>query len=188
MKLSDIEEEIRKCNACDLSKQRRNPVPGSGGFKKKVMLIGEAPGFYEDIKGEPFVGAAGKFLDELLKIAGLSREDVFITNVVKCRPPNNRRPTEQEVEKCSHFLDEQIEILKPKFIITLGDVALKYMLKKLKLKGKKLSEIHSIPFNLLNSIWIPTYHPAAALHNARKREEILKDWEKIKIILSRNEG
>ncbi len=185
--LVEISEEIKKCRACNLSKFRKNPVPGSGGFRKKVLLIGEAPGFYEDLKGEPFVGAAGKFLDELLSIAGLGREDVFITNVVKCRPPNNRRPTSQEIEKCKRFLDKQIEILKPRVIITLGDVALNYMLKKLKLKRRSISQIHGTPFNLLTYVWIPTYHPAAALHNPKKKEEILEDWKKIKLILEKNE-
>ena len=185
--IKEIEREIKNCRKCDLFKNRTNPVPGSGSYKSKIMLIGEAPGYWEDKKGEPFVGKAGKFLDELLLLIGRRREEVFITNVVKCRPPNNREPTEEEVKACTPYLDRQIEIIKPKIIVTLGNVATTYIFKKFGLKVESISRIHGKVFEvstLLGKIKIiPMYHPATALYNPRMKDVLREDWKKLRGLL-----
>jgi len=129
--IENIKKEVKNCRKCDLHKQRSNSVAGEGLPHSTIMLIGEAPGYWEDQKGRPFVGAAGKFLDELLRIAGLERKDVFITNILKCRPPRNREPTQEEIRACTPYLNRQIDIIKPRLIITLGNVATFYILKKI---------------------------------------------------------
>ncbi|MCW1303473.1 MAG: uracil-DNA glycosylase [Candidatus Nanoarchaeia archaeon] len=180
----ELAERIRKCRACSLSTSRKHVVIGEGGFRQKILLIGEAPGFYEDLQGRPFVGNAGKILDEMLSMVGWSREDVFITNVVKCRPPGNRRPRLEEIQKCGKFLEEQISLLGPRTIITLGDVATSFIFKKFGIRGGRISEVHGKQFKINNISIVPMFHPAAALHDPRKRKEMIEDWRKIKQILS----
>ena len=169
--LRQIAEEVQKCARCPLHKARRNPVPGEGPANAEIMFIGEAPGFYEDVQGRPFVGAAGKFLDELLESAGLRREDVFITNIVKCRPPGNRDPQPEELEGCEPYLDRQIEAIQPKVIVTLG----RYSMNKF-LPGAKISALHGQVFKVNGRLIVPMYHPAAALHQPSLRPKVEADF------------
>lgn len=162
--VSEMNERIRECKLCRLCEARNLAVPGSGlvGKDLGVMFVGEGPGRNEDLRGEPFVGAGGKLLDSALKMAGLDRCSVFITNIVKCRPPENRRPLEDEIEICtSNYLDRQIELLKPKLICTLGATALEYFIGK-----KSIGKLHG---KLLKSdtstLLFPAYHPAAIFRN-----------------------
>jgi DNA polymerase len=184
MNLEDIAKKIRKCRRCKLYKSRKNAVPGDGYHKAKIVLVGEAPGFNEDLQGKPFVGKAGKLLDELLKHAGLKRDEIFITNIVKCRPPDNRTPSFKEIKTCSLFLNQQLKILKPKLVIALGNVAASYFFKKFNLKFSSMKKAHgkiySISNFLFNFFLIPTYHPAAILRNLTLKSEALKDWKIIK--------
>ena len=125
-----LEDAVANCRKCSLWKTRSNPVVGGGSKDAKVMFIGEAPGYWEDVKGRPFVGRAGRVLDELLESINLSREEVYITNILKCRPPNNRNPLQSEIEACTPYLDRQIELMNPEIIATLGNFALSYISEK----------------------------------------------------------
>ncbi len=187
MRIEELEKEIHLCKRCGLYKNRKNAVPGEGNIFSRIILIGEAPGYHEDLQGRPFVGAAGKFLDELLRIVGIKRENVYITNVVKCRPPNNREPTDQEIKLCSKFLEKQITLIKPKLIITLGNVAKNYIFKKFKLKNEPISKIHGKVYKVvsIDSVItiIPMYHPAAGLYDPKRKDVILKDWLNVRDII-----
>ncbi len=189
MNLNDIANEIKKCKKCPLYKTRRNPVPGAGSSSAKIMLVGEAPGYNEDVEGIPFVGRAGKFLDELLGRIGIDRKDVFITNIIKCRPPGNRDPTEDEINACHSYLDEQIYFLKPKIICTLGRFSMNYILDKYGVSHGSISEEHGKIFevkNLLGKFFvIPMYHPAAALYNPQLKNIMEKDFEILKDVMKR---
>ncbi len=182
MELEKLNEEIRNCKKCDLYKYRKNVVPGEGPSNSKVMLVGEAPGRFEDIQGRPFVGAAGKLLNEILFNLGVKRSDLFITNVVKCRPPNNRDPTEEEIKKCSPYLDLQISIIRPKLLITLGRHSSKYLIEKFGGKFSSISSVHGKVFHFSTIFGdfylVPTYHPAAAIYNPSLRESIEKDMRR----------
>ena len=169
----DIVDEIRKCKKCSLWKTRKNPVPGEGGFQRRIMFVGEAPGKWEDIKGRPFVGSAGKYLDELLFSIGLSRGDVYITNIVKCRPPGNRDPKDEEIRACAPYLDYQITSMKPKVICPLGRFSAKYILEKFGFAMKSISEVQGRIFRGDIDI-LPMYHPAAALYHAQWKQELEK--------------
>lgn len=180
--LEQIAEDVKKCAKCPLAKMRTNAVPGEGNPQADIMFVGEGPGQHEDMQGRPFVGAAGKFLEEMLGVIGLKREDVYITNIVKCRPPGNRDPEEVEVETCcTSYLNFQIAIMKPKLIVTLGRHSLKWFLKEeipiskvhgqLKLiTNKKTGEAQHI---------LPLYHPAAALYSGSQRPVHIEDFKKI---------
>jgi|BEDMetMinimDraft_2_1075160.scaffolds.fasta_scaffold15281_2 uracil-DNA glycosylase family 4 len=173
--LKVLEDEIRKCNLCPLRQYRKNAVPGEGAYNSKIMFIGEAPGEEEDKQGRPFVGKAGQVLNEILKEVGIKREEVFITNVVKCRPPHNREPNDEESNTCiKNYLEKQIELIKPSLIVLLGNVAIKYVLKlnePSKIRGKKYIKN--------NTIYFPTYHPAVALYNPKMKDALLKDFKTI---------
>jgi len=151
------------------------------------MFVGEAPGYWEDQKGLPFVGRAGRILDELLESIGLDREDVYITNIVKCRPPNNRDPTEEEIRTCSPYLDLQIDIIRPRVIIPLGRHSMAYILKKFGFDVEPISRIHGKMFEartLFGRIIImPMYHPAVALYRPAMKEELEKDFRKIRELI-----
>jgi len=180
-KLKEIEDEIKKCKKCPLHEKRKNPVAGEGNPDAKVLLIGLGPGYNENLQGSPFVGAAGKFLDELLGLANLKREDVFITNIMKCYLPNNFA-TQEEIETCTPYLERQIEIIRPKVIITLGNVATSFIFEKFGLKVQRIGEIHGEIFkvdNLFKTRIIPMYHPASALYNPNMKEILREDWKKI---------
>jgi len=190
--MSAIEEEVRNCRKCGLWKTRKKAVPGAGDLDSEIVFIGEAPGYWEDVKGLPFVGAAGKLLDELLEKVGLSRSEVYITNILKCRPPKNRDPLPEEVEVCTPYLERQLEIIKPRFIVTLGRHSAKYMLSKI---GYKISgitrvrgKIYEADFWGLDVCILPTFHPAAALYNVKLRDYLEKDFQLLKEELEKNRG
>lgn len=178
-KLEALRQQIETCTRCELHRTANNAVPGEGNPNARILLIGEAPGFHEDSQGKPFVGNSGKFLTELLAKAGLSREDVFITNVVKHRPPGNRDPLPDEMTACAHFLREQIEIINPDVIVTLGRFSMaKYF------PGERISKIHGQPKEVDGRYIVPMYHPAAALHNGSLRPELEADFLKLPRLLA----
>jgi len=177
--LSLIAEQVRACTKCPLSLNRTNAVPGEGPPDAAVVIIGEGPGRNEDLQGRPFVGAAGKQLDGLLKDAGLVRDDVYITNVVKCRPPENRRPTDAEAEACHPYLERQIQLLRPTVIVLLGDSALKRFL-----PGQTLGGAHGRLFNREGLALFPTYHPAAMIYNRTLEKVSSEDFEALGKILA----
>ncbi len=176
--LEQIASEVRVCILCDLHKTRNKAVPGEGPADAEIMLIGEGPGFNEDQQGRPFVGAAGKFLEELLAQAGLERTDVWITNVVKCRPPSNRDPLPDELASCNQYLERQIAAVDPKIIITLGRFSMgKYM------PGVKITQVHGQMKRVGDRFVIAMFHPAAALHQAALKPAILADFAKLPKLL-----
>jgi len=185
--LRKIEEQIRSCTRCPLHEHRTNPVPGEGGFRKGVLFVGEAPGRNEDLQGRPFVGRAGKLLDELLESIGLSREDVYITNVLKCRPPNNRDPKEEEISACSPYLEAQIAALSPKLVVTLGRFAWAWFCERYGIPYRKLTEAHGRLYSsstLFGSVRVfPTFHPAAALRRREILDLLREDFRTLKEIL-----
>jgi uracil-DNA glycosylase family 4 len=184
--ICDIENEIKICMRCSLSKTRKNPVPGDGNVTTGIMLIGLGPGYHENLEGKPFVGAAGKFLDELLKLAGLDRGAVYITNVIKCYLPDNK-PKEDQIETCGSYLDRQIETIKPRVIFTLGNIATAYIFQKFGITLQGIGKIHGQVFKTSNLFLqariIPMFHPASALYNPKMKETLRKDWERIKNII-----
>ncbi len=177
-RLAEIAEQIRSCTRCPLHQTRTRAVPGEGPAQPRVMLIGEAPGFYEDRSGRPFVGAAGRFLNALLARAGLTREEVFITNIVKCRPPRNRDPLPAEVEACKPYLEEQIRLLNPQVIVTLGRFAMAYFLPQ-----ARISRVHGQPFQVGDRWVVPMYHPAAGLYREALRPVIEADFDRLRAFL-----
>ncbi|HEY9121838.1 MAG TPA: uracil-DNA glycosylase [Brevefilum sp.] len=172
--LKEIGEQTSVCTRCKLHYSRRNAVPGAGNPSSTLMFIGEGPGFHENQQGLPFVGAAGSFLDELLAEAGLKREDVFITNVVKCRPPGNRDPQPEELEACKPYLERQIAAINPDVIVTLGRFSMGHFI-----NNGKISSIHGRTFWSGGRMIVPMYHPAAALHQPSLRSVVLEDFQKL---------
>ncbi len=180
----ELENAIKNCTRCQLYKNRKNAVPGEGPKETFVMFIGEAPGVTEDEMGRPFVGAAGKLLTMIMENLGISRNSIYITNVVKCRPPNNREPNDEEIEKCNIYLETQIRLIKPRIIVTLGNIAGKTIFSMgrerwegvMKMRGK----VYNIKlFDLIVSV-IPTIHPAAALYNPPLKNILLQDLKIVK--------
>ena len=172
--LSEIAEEVKICQRCELHHLRKNAVPGEGPADAKIMFIGEGPGFHENEQGRPFVGQAGKFLDELLAAAGLLRKQVFIANVVKCRPPGNRDPKEEELAACADFLERQIAAIKPRIIVTLGRFSMaRYM------PLAKISQVHGKPIWDDERLIVPMYHPAAALHQPPLKATLISDFRRL---------
>ena len=176
--MSQIDREISVCTDCPLSRNRSRAVPGEGPENAEVMLVGEAPGFNEDKQGRPFVGAAGHFLDQLLALARLRREDVYITNTVKCRPLNNRDPLPAEMATCRKYLDRQIAVVAPKVILTLGRHSLTSFLPK-----ETIGKARGKPRNISGTTLFPMYHPAAALHQPSLRQVIEEDMRKLPALL-----
>ena len=176
--LAQIASEVSICTNCILHKTRNKSVPGEGPVDAEIMLIGEGPGFNENEQGRPFVGAAGKFLEELLGQAGLKRTDVWIGNVVKCRPPGNRDPMPDELAACNLYLERQIAAIDPKIIITLGRFSMgKFM------PGAKITQVHGQMRKVGNRFVIAMFHPAAALHQAALKPAILADFGKLPQLL-----
>lgn len=173
--LSEITLLVSRCQNCALHHSRIKSVPGEGPEDAKIMFIGEGPGFHENQQGRPFVGQAGKFLDELLSVSGLKREAVFITNVVKCRPPGNRDPLPEELEACSKFLDRQIELINPEIIVTLGRFSMAKFFGQV-----KISQIHGMMRRIGQRHVVAMYHPAAALHQPALKNTLLDDFSKLK--------
>jgi DNA polymerase len=172
--LADLNALVQACTACPLATTRTRAVPGEGPVDAEIMFIGEAPGYYEDQQGRPFVGAAGQFLEQLLQSIGLKRTDVFIANVIKCRPPGNRDPLPEEMSACSSWLSKQLQIIKPKVVVTLG----RYSLAKF-LPGTPIGKVHGQGRKIGNQWVVPMYHPAAALHQGSLRKTIEDDFRKI---------
>ncbi|MEA1925516.1 MAG: uracil-DNA glycosylase [Candidatus Altiarchaeota archaeon] len=183
-KLRELEEKIRECTRCSLSETRKNPVPGEGDINAKIMLVGLGPGYHENLQGKPFVGSSGKFLNELLKLARLKREEVYITNVIKCYLPDNK-PTPEQIKACSPYLDLQIELINPETILTLGNVATSHISQKFNLGIGSIGRAHGSVFEintlLLHARIIPMYHPASALYNPGMRETLRDDWKNLRI-------
>ncbi len=180
--LEQVAAEVNVCTKCNLCKTRTKAVPGEGNPGATIMFIGEGPGYHEDKQGRPFVGAAGQFLDELLASIGIKRADVFITNVVKCRPPDNRDPLPEEISACAPYLDRQIEAINPKVIVTLGRFSMQKFF-----PGASISSIHGRARKVNGRICVPMYHPAAGLHKAELRSTIVEDFKKIKLALAEAE-
>ena len=178
IELEQVRSEVIGCVRCPLSQGRTKAVPGEGPAGAEIMFIGEGPGFHEDRQGRPFVGQAGQLLDELLASIGLRRPDVFITNVVKCRPPGNRDPQPSEIAVCSDYLDRQIAALRPKIIVTLG----RHSLAKF-LPGQTIGRVHGQPKRVNGTICFPLYHPAAALHQQALRPVLFEDIKKLPALL-----
>lgn len=176
--LTDLYAQIRVCKKCDLSKGRTNAVPGEGPENAEIMMIGEAPGFHEDREGRPFIGPAGKFLDELLAGINLKRDQIYICNVIKCRPPQNRDPLPEEMDACKPYLDAQIALIKPKVVITISRFAMSRWF-----NDKKISEIHGKPRKFGNLVVLPMYHPAAALHQPSLKRVLEEDFKRVPEIL-----
>jgi uracil-DNA glycosylase family 4 len=178
--LREFYESLKNCRRCSLSEGRTNVVFGSGASDADLVFVGEAPGYNEDLQAEPFVGAAGRFLDELLReILGMGRENVYIANVLKCRPPDNRDPTSLEVETCKPFLMRQLEIISPITICTLGNFATKT------LTGKRegITRLRRKPIRVGTAYVFPIYHPAAALHRGDLYDEVRQDFKALKEFL-----
>ena len=167
-------QRINTCTLCALSEKRTNAVPGEGSPTADFMFIGEGPGFYEDRDGRPFVGPAGHFLDELLASIGLRRDDVYITNMVKCRPPNNRDPLPDEIASCRPYLDEQLELISPKVLVTLGRFSFVRFF-----PGESIGKARGKPRRWGDLLVYPIYHPAAALHNPKLRSVIESDFQRL---------
>jgi DNA polymerase len=169
--LKEIASQVSACEKCSLHFSRKRSVPGEGPSNADIMLIGEGPGFYENEQGRPFVGQAGKLLEELLASNGLKREQVFITNVVKCRPPGNRDPLPEELIACANYLDRQIEAINPRVIVTLGRFSMaKFM------PNARISDVHGQAAWVHNRLIVAMYHPAAALHQPTLKPALLKDF------------
>jgi len=179
--LEQVAQDVKQCSKCVLQYSRKNAVPGEGPYTSEIMFIGEGPGFYENEQGRPFVGAAGKFLDELLVGIGMKRSTVFITNVVKCRPPGNRDPLPEEIHACtSSYLEKQIQAIQPKVIVTLGRFSMGYLL-----PDARISSVHGQPILSKGRLIVPMYHPAAALHQQSLRPVIEKDFSRLPELISK---
>jgi DNA polymerase len=178
-KLEKLAKKIKVCTKCELHRSRKEAVPGEGPTQAEIMFIGEAPGARENDQGRPFVGAAGKFLDQLLEQAGVTRADVWITNVVKCRPPGNRDPLPDEIKTCTgNYLQHQIEIVNPSIIVTLGRHSM-----GLFFKGAKITQIHGQMRQVDDRFVIAMYHPAAALHQLSLKPAIMADFARLPELL-----
>ena len=178
--LNQIAAEVRTCTLCDLHKSRTRAVPGAGSYHTEIMFIGEGPGFNEDQKGLPFVGRSGDYLEKMFKLIGLSRDQVFITNVVKCRPPDNRDPLPFEIETCKPYLDQQINLIDPLMIVTLGRFSMaRYF------PGGKITQIHGQPKFENGRAYYPLFHPAAILRNPTQEPLMVADFRRIPEILAK---
>jgi uracil-DNA glycosylase family 4 len=180
--LDELNKEIALCQQCEIAKYRNRVVPGEGAEAADIMFIGEAPGWHEDQQGRPFVGPAGKFLDELLASIGLNRSKVFIANVIKCRPQGNRDPLPMEIQNCRAWLERQIEIIDPRMIVTLGRYSMAMFF-----PGKSISKIHGTCQKRDEVLYYAMYHPAAALHQGSLRQALLDDMLKIPTLLDQSE-
>lgn len=173
--LDEIRAQVENCHACSLCETRTNIVFGEGDPHARVLIVGEAPGKNEDLQGRPFVGAAGKFLDELLEEAGLKREEVFIANVLKCRPPSNRNPQADEIEACAPFLREQTQSIDPWIIITMGNFATQFILRT----ETGITHLRGTVQQTGRFVVLPVFHPAAAIYDRSKRDVLLEDFRQV---------
>jgi uracil-DNA glycosylase family 4 len=178
-----LKKRAEACTRCNLSSSGSSVVVGSGSLDAAIVLVGEAPGRKEDESGLPFVGSAGKLLDRLLEASGLRREEVFIMNIVKCRPPRNRRPKKDEVEACRSYLEEQLDILRPRVIAPMGNSSLSYFLGRYGLESAVIGDVHGVPLSVQEK-WgavtlMPLYHPAAAIYNRKLLQDLEEDMKKL---------
>lgn len=180
--LKDIATSIESCKKCRLYQTANKAVPGEGNVNSKIVFIGEAPGYYEDISGHPFVGRAGKLLDESLKEIGYKREDIWIGNIIKHRPPENREPLPDEIYACSPFLDMQLQIISPKIIVTLGRYSMNHFYPSGKISVDRGNLVRAGKYYIY-----PVYHPAAALRNGSMMADFKKDFKKIPEMLAKAE-
>jgi uracil-DNA glycosylase family 4 len=176
--LTELYNKIAVCPDCDLSRSRNRTVPGEGPEDAEIMFVGEAPGFYEDQQGRPFVGPAGHLLEDLLASIGLRRDQVYIANVIKCRPPDNRDPLPKEIEACRKWLERQIELIKPTIIVPLGRFSLAWFS-----PNDPIGRVHGQARYRDGIYYLPMYHPAAALHAANMRRAIEEDFQKLPAVL-----
>lgn len=187
--MRDLEQQVAACRRCPLYAASKNAVLGEGNLKAVLMLVGEAPGYQEDLIGRPFVGGAGKLLDRLLGEIEVRREEVYITNLVKHRPPNNREPAEEEIEACSPYLEEQFRIILPRVVAPLGRLSTAYVLKKFGLRPAPISKIHGKSYEASTDygpvLVSPLYHPAVALYRKDMEEELFRDARGLKELLGR---
>ena len=191
LSIHELHEKITACTLCHLCETRNKAVPGEGPANASVMFIGEGPGRQEDLEGRPFVGRAGKFLDECLQSIGLKREHVFITNIVKCRPSEksgnwvkDRKPTKEEIAACSPYLDRQVKVVKPEIICTLGDTASSQIFKRYNMEEDTIGHIHGRLYLAGAMKLIPLYHPAAALYDNNLRQIVMIDFQRLRQVLS----
>lgn len=188
--LKKVRDEVVACQRCPLYRTRRCPVVGQGNHRAEIMLIGEAPGRQEDATGRPFCGAAGDVLTEVLSAVGLDRSDIYIANILKCRPPDNRNPLAQEIKACVPYLDRQIEIIKPKILGPMGNFAVQYLIKKYGLEGQAseggkllgITRLKGRVFEVQDLLGtslkiVPLYHPAVATYNANLKPTLIKDYQ-----------
>ena len=179
MELDELYEQVAQCRKCELCETRTNVVPGVGNPHAKVMFIGEAPGKNEDLQGEPFVGAAGKLLNQLLERIGLTRDDIYIANILKCRPPRNRDPRPEEIELCTPWLREQVKAVHPSVLVTLGNFSTKFILQTTTGITRLRGQVQVTgPFRV-----IPTFHPAAAIYDRTKVTALEQDFDLLKLLL-----
>jgi len=187
--MDEVAAEIMACRKCPLWKKRKKPVPGEGNINANVMFIGEAPGYWEDVEGKPFVGSAGEILDEMLSEIGLSRNKVYIANILKCRPPENRDPSASESEACVPYLNHQIRIVKPKIIVTLGRHSTSYILSKCGVEAAGITRLHGRKYEAellgFKVLLIPMYHPAAVLYNPKYKRALESDFQLLRRELER---
>lgn len=181
--LQQIAHQVSACEKCKLYTTRKKAVPGEGPATAQIMFIGEGPGYHENEQGRPFVGAAGKFLSDLLASIGMKREEVFITNVVKCRPPQNRDPEQDELKACNDYLERQIALINPKVIVTLGRFSMEKFF-----PGAKISAIHGQARTVGGRLVVAMFHPAAALHQPQYRSSIEQDFKKLPEYIARAEA
>ena len=181
--LTELCRQMASCHACGLAQQRTQVVPGEGADDAEIVFIGEAPGYNEDRLGRPFVGPAGAFLDELLALVGLSRQSVYVANVVKCRPPANRDPLPGEILACKPWLDRQLDMIAPRVVVTLGRFSLARYL-----PNESIGKVHGRPRQVDNIVCFPMYHPAAALHQGSLRRTIEEDMQRLPDVLKELKG
>ena len=181
--LKELRKELGDCKRCKLHRTRRTIVFGEGNEKATLMFIGEGPGYDEDVQGKPFVGRAGQLLTKIIESVNLSREEVYITNIIKCRPPQNRNPESDEIQSCHPFLMKQISVIQPKIICALGTFSAQTLLKT----DTKITALRGKVYDLEGTKVIPTYHPAFLLRNPEKKREVWEDMKKIVELLSNND-
>ena len=179
--LDELQSIVKQCDRCILAKTRTNTVFGEGSKNSKIMFVGEGPGFYEDKSGKPFVGNAGQLFDSMLNAINLTRQDIYITNIVKCRPPDNRNPSEKECKSCIEFLRWQVKIINPKIIVCLGAVAANNIIEK----GFSVTKNRGIWYKKGKFDIIATYHPAAILRDKNKKKDVWEDLKSIRILYDR---
>lgn len=173
-RLTELEDQVRGCTRCPLSRSRTRAVPGEGPIDAAILFVGEGPGKRENQTGRPFVGPAGQLLESLLERIGLMREDVYITNIVKCRPPGNRDPAPEEIDACESYLKRQIDLIDPELIVSLGRFAMEHWL-----PNRRITRVHGKGFYVDNRLIVPMFHPAAALHQPKWKPALEQDFERL---------